>query len=76
MRQADFACKEFANDSDPQGENKEYIRESNLVGIGQLVRFPSDFVHGKSQGEYDSSQTEQHHWKKGKFTLCVGGCWL
>jgi len=61
VRQADFARKELRDNSYPQREHKEDVRDADMVAARQLVRLSADLIHVEADRKHDGCHAEQHH---------------
>lgn len=64
MRQANFARKKLRHNCDPQSQHKKDVGDAHAEVVRQLIRFPTDLIHVKSNWKDDSSQAEENHGKE------------
>lgn len=63
VRQAHLSSKQLGNDCNPQRQNEEDVRDSDVVAARQLIRLSADLIHVESNGKHHSRQTEQNHYR-------------
>lgn len=71
MGHADFPSEQLRNDSYPQRQNKKYVRQPHLMATWQLIRLPSNLLHGETHREYHGCETKQYHSRETD-PSCIG----
>lgn len=61
MWQTNFASKQLGNHRYPKCQHEHNVRDSDLMGVGQLIGLAADLVDVEAQRKDDGGQTEENH---------------